>query len=132
VRPCASFGTGELGTAKRDVFSFLVGKICSRAMGMDSSGVEFCGAFFGLGKIQQAVILSEAKNPSPFLCLYFDRREILRFAQNDKKLFSAACAVAGIERAADYCTGATLRINCRRLNFRSNRSQATPFYSGSR
>jgi hypothetical protein len=34
---------------------------------------------------QTGVILSEAKNPSLFLfCLYLDRREILRFAQNDK------------------------------------------------
>jgi len=35
-------------------------------------------------KTQQIVILREAKNPSLFLCLNLDRREILRFAQNDK------------------------------------------------
>jgi hypothetical protein len=35
-------------------------------------------------KTQEVVILSEAKNLSFFLCLHFDRREILRFAQNDK------------------------------------------------
>jgi hypothetical protein len=29
------------------------------------------------------VILSEAKNPSVFVLLHFDRRGILRFAQND-------------------------------------------------
>ena len=32
------------------------------------------------------VILSEAKNLSLFPCPYFDRREILRFAQNDNDL----------------------------------------------
>jgi hypothetical protein len=38
------------------------------------------------------VILSEAKNLSLFLFLYLNRREILRFAQNDRVLiFSAAC-----------------------------------------
>jgi hypothetical protein len=46
----------------------------------------------GCGKNQNAVILSEAKNLSLFLCLYLDPREILRFAQNDKtRYFSAAC-----------------------------------------
>jgi hypothetical protein len=34
--------------------------------------------------MQGAVILSEAKNLSLFLFLYSNRREILRFAQNDK------------------------------------------------
>jgi hypothetical protein len=39
-----------------------------------------------------SVILSEAKNLSVFIFLYFNQREILRFAQNDKRLsFSAAC-----------------------------------------
>ena len=40
--------------------------------------------FTGCGKTHGVVILSEAKNPSLFLCLPFNRREILRFAQNDK------------------------------------------------
>jgi len=35
-------------------------------------------------KTQSAVILSEAKNLSLILFLYLNRREILRFAQNDK------------------------------------------------
>ena len=44
------------------------------------------------GKTQNSVILSEAKNLSLFLFLYLNRREILRFAQNDKtRLFSAVC-----------------------------------------
>jgi hypothetical protein len=38
----------------------------------------------GCGKTQSAVILSEAKNLSLFLFLNLNRREILRFAQNDK------------------------------------------------
>ena len=38
----------------------------------------------GCGKTQNVVILSEAKNPSLFLLLYSNRREILRFAQNDR------------------------------------------------
>jgi hypothetical protein len=43
-------------------------------------------------KMSCFVILSEAKNLSLFLCLYLNRREILRFAQNDSVLsFSAAC-----------------------------------------
>jgi len=37
-----------------------------------------------LWKNKKVVILSEAKNPSVVLCLCLDRREILRFAQNDK------------------------------------------------
>jgi len=37
-----------------------------------------------LGKTHNVVILSEAKNPSLFYSLYLDRREILRFAQNDR------------------------------------------------
>jgi hypothetical protein len=40
--------------------------------------------FTGCGKTQSAVILSEAKNLSWFFFLYLNRREILRFAQNDK------------------------------------------------
>jgi len=40
--------------------------------------------FTGCGKTQSAVILSEAKNLSLFLFLYLNRREILRFAQNEK------------------------------------------------
>ncbi|MGA7793379.1 MAG: hypothetical protein WCA19_10095, partial [Candidatus Acidiferrales bacterium] len=36
------------------------------------------------GKTQSAVILSEAKNLSLIVFLYLNRREILRFAQNDK------------------------------------------------
>src|SRR5579871_2565334 len=40
-----------------------------------------------LRKSQKVVILSEAKNPSVVLCLHLDRREILRFAQNDKTDF---------------------------------------------
>jgi hypothetical protein len=45
----------------------------------------FSGAgFTGCGKTQSAVILSEAKNLSLFLILHLNRREILRFAQNDK------------------------------------------------
>src|SRR5580700_10240809 len=40
--------------------------------------------FTGCGKTQSAVFLSEAKNLSLFLFLYLNRREILRFAQNDK------------------------------------------------
>src|SRR6476660_9391534 len=40
--------------------------------------------FTGCGKTQNVVILSEAKNLSLFLLLYLNRREILRFAQNDK------------------------------------------------
>jgi hypothetical protein len=38
----------------------------------------------GRGKTQNAVILSEAKNLSWFLFSRLNRREILRFAQNDK------------------------------------------------
>jgi hypothetical protein len=34
-------------------------------------------------KTKNSVILSEAKNLSSFLFLYLNRREILRFAQND-------------------------------------------------
>src|SRR5712692_1875660 len=40
--------------------------------------------FTGCGKTQNSVILSEAKNLSLFLFLYLNRREILRFAQNDR------------------------------------------------
>jgi hypothetical protein len=40
--------------------------------------------FTACGKIKNSVILSEAKNLSWFLFLYLNRREILRFAQNDK------------------------------------------------
>src|SRR4029077_12321289 len=40
--------------------------------------------FRGCGKTQNSVILSEAKNLSLFLLLYLNRREILRFAQNDR------------------------------------------------
>ena len=40
--------------------------------------------FTGCGKTHNAVILSEAKNLSLFVLLYVNRREILRFAQNDK------------------------------------------------
>jgi hypothetical protein len=40
--------------------------------------------FTGCGKTQSAVILSEAKNLSLIVFLYLNRREILRFAQNDK------------------------------------------------
>jgi hypothetical protein len=47
-------------------------------------------------KMSCFVILSEAKNLSLFLCLYLNRREILRFAQNDSVLrFSAACSTCG-------------------------------------
>jgi hypothetical protein len=38
------------------------------------------------GKKPCSVILSEAKNLSLFLFFYFNRREILRFAQNDRGL----------------------------------------------
>ncbi len=38
----------------------------------------------GCGKTQYSVILSEAKNLSWFLFLCLNRREILRFAQNDR------------------------------------------------
>jgi hypothetical protein len=38
----------------------------------------------GCGKTQNSVILSEAKNLSLFFLLYLNRREILRFAQNDR------------------------------------------------
>jgi hypothetical protein len=49
------------------------------------AGQRFIGrGFTGSGKTQSAVILSEAKNLSLFLFLYLNRREILRFAQNDK------------------------------------------------
>jgi len=48
-------------------------------------GTRFFGrGFTGCGKTQNAVILSEAKNLSLFFFLYLNRREILRFAQNDK------------------------------------------------
>src|SRR4029077_7980682 len=40
--------------------------------------------FTGCGKTQYSVILSEAKNLFLFLLLYLNRREILRFAQNDR------------------------------------------------
>src|SRR4029077_10516925 len=40
--------------------------------------------FPGCGKTKNSVILSGAKNLSLFLFLYLDRREILRFAQNDR------------------------------------------------
>src|SRR4029077_9880959 len=44
-----------------------------------------------------SVILSEAKNLSLFVLLYLNRREILRFVQNDSVLsFSAACLACGI------------------------------------
>jgi hypothetical protein len=46
--------------------------------------VRLTTGFTGCGKTQSAVILSEAKNLSLFLFLYLNRREILRFAQNDK------------------------------------------------
>ena len=49
------------------------------------SWVKNCGTgFTGCGKTQNSVILSEAKNLSLFLFLYLNRREILRFAQNDR------------------------------------------------
>src|ERR1700687_4008342 len=41
-------------------------------------------ALTGCGKTKNSVILSEAKNLSLFLFLYLNRREILRFAQNDR------------------------------------------------
>jgi hypothetical protein len=41
----------------------------------------------GCGKIQTTAILSEAKNLSLFLFLYLNRREILRFAQNDRTTY---------------------------------------------
>jgi hypothetical protein len=40
--------------------------------------------FTGRGKTQHSVILSEAKNLSLFLFLDLNRKEILRFAQNDR------------------------------------------------
>ena len=40
--------------------------------------------FTGCGKTQNSVILSEAKNLSLSLFLCLKRREILRFAQNDR------------------------------------------------
>ena len=43
-------------------------------------------AFAVCGITQSAVILSEAKNLSWFLFIYLNRREILRFAQNDKTI----------------------------------------------
>jgi hypothetical protein len=44
-------------------------------------------------KMTYPVILSEAKNLSLFVLLHLNRREILRFAQNDSVLsFSAACS----------------------------------------
>jgi hypothetical protein len=47
-------------------------------------------------KMSCSVILSEAKNLSLFLFLYLNRREILRFAQNDRGLsFSAASSACG-------------------------------------
>jgi hypothetical protein len=49
------------------------------------SYISFVGrGFTGCGKTQSAVILSEAKNLSLFLFLCLNRREIPRFAQNDK------------------------------------------------
>ena len=49
------------------------------------SNMGFVGrGFTGCGKTQSAVILSEAKNLSLVLFLDLNRREILRFAQNDK------------------------------------------------
>jgi|SRR5579863_4566533 len=39
--------------------------------------------FTGRGKTKNSVILTEANNLSLFLFLYLNRREILRFAQND-------------------------------------------------
>jgi hypothetical protein len=52
-----------------------------------------CG-FRGCGKTQHFVIPSEARNPSFFIFLYLNRREIPRFARNDginyffRKLFN--------------------------------------------
>src|ERR1700688_2949664 len=40
--------------------------------------------FTGCGKTKNSVILSEAKNLSLLHFLYLNRREILRFAQNDR------------------------------------------------
>jgi hypothetical protein len=40
--------------------------------------------FTGCGKTQTSFILSEAKNLFLFLFVYLNRREILRFAQNDR------------------------------------------------
>src|SRR5580700_8955529 len=50
----------------------------------NAAGVRFSGTGFpGCGKTKNSVILSEAKNLSLFLFLYLNRREILRFAQNE-------------------------------------------------
>ena len=52
-------------------------------------------ALVGTEKLVYFVILSEAKNLSFFVFLYLNRREILRFAQNDKIItFSLACLAA--------------------------------------
>ena len=57
--------------------------------------------FTGCGRPQSAVILSEAKNLSWFLFLYLNRREILRFAQNDKtrQFFRSLFSLSGSDFA---------------------------------
>jgi hypothetical protein len=71
-------------------------------------GVSCGGAgFAGCGKTQNTVILSEAKNLSLFARLYLNRREILRFAQNDRTshFFCSLFSLWGIARAATNPTG---------------------------
>jgi hypothetical protein len=75
--------------------------VVARELARGSSGAGFTGC----GKIQNAVILSEAKNLSLFLCLYLNRREILRFAQNDKTrhFFRSLFSLRGLVAAQSLC-----------------------------
>jgi len=67
-----------------------------RPVGQASQAVEKVGRF---------VILSDAKNRSLFVCLHLDRREILRFAQNDSILsFSPTCSAWRGSIATLRCT----------------------------
>src|SRR5579864_3093909 len=54
--------------------------------------------FTGRGKTKNSVILTEANNLSLFLFLYLNRREILRFAQNDgtKPFFRSLFSLCGL------------------------------------
>jgi hypothetical protein len=48
-------------------------------------------------KLKTLSFLSEAKNRSLFVLFCLNRREILRFAQNDRKgLFFAPCSACGV------------------------------------
>src|SRR5579872_630687 len=86
----------NLGKSAAGIFSWLTAGIFAQIQWQ---------RFHRLQKKPRVVILSEAKNPSVVLCLYLDRREILRFAQNDKTgLFSQTV------RPADLSFGTTKTV----------------------